>query len=113
MRLWRWMLVVAVIGLAMVPVVYLRRSYIYMKRAESCERRAEGASIRRKADDTFGIFGPEMFDANGQMTEKYEVIFEALRQLYEEMGRKYRHAATHPWETVEPDPPLLSRGVMP
>jgi hypothetical protein len=25
------------------------------------------------------------------------------------LGRKYRHALSHPWETIEPDPPLLGR----
>ncbi len=113
MRLWRWMLVVAFIGLAMVPVVYLRRSYIYLKRAESCERRAEGASIRWKADDKFGIFPAEWFDANGRMTEKQAALHEVLREVFEELGRKYRHAATHPWEAVEPDPPILSQRMMP
>ena len=102
----RWMLAVAVIALALMPVELLRRSYIYMKKAESCERRAEGASIRNKAEDKFGIFGPELFDADGQMTARHAMAFEMLRVHFERMGRKYRHAAARPWRTVEPDPPI-------
>jgi hypothetical protein len=106
MTVQRWMLVVAVIALGLVPMELLHRSYIYVQKAESYERRAEGASIRRKAEDKFGIFSPEMFDANGQMTAEHAMIFEMLRAHFGQLGRKYRHAASHPWQAVEPDPPI-------
>jgi hypothetical protein len=38
---------------------------------------------------------------------KYERVFETLRDYYVQQGRKCRHAALHPSEAVEPDPPLL------
>lgn len=103
------MLWVVVIALTMVPVEFTRRWYVYTKKAESCERRAEGASIRNKAEDRFGIFAPETFDAEGRMTPEHEAIYEMLRVYFEGLGRKYRYAAVHPWETVEPDPPIPGR----
>jgi hypothetical protein len=102
----RWMLAVAVIALAIAPVEFGRRWYVYTNKAESCERRAEGASIRRKSDDRFGIFGPELFDADGWMKPEHAALYELLREYFEAQGRKYRYAAAHPWEAVESDPPI-------
>jgi hypothetical protein len=108
MTLRRWMKAVAVIALAMVPVEYGRRFYVYVGKAQSYETRVRGASIRHKADDTFGIFGPDVFDADGKMVPEHERIFDMLRAYYDKQARKYRYAALHPWEAVEPDPPLLT-----
>ena len=103
------MMMVAVIALVLLPVEMLRRFYVYVQKAQSYERRVRGASIRHKADDSFGIFGPDVFDANGEMVPEHERIFDMLRAYYDKLARKYRHAALHPWEAVEPDPPLLTR----
>jgi hypothetical protein len=104
----QWMLVVAVAALVMMQVEFLRRCYVYMNVAESYETRAEGARIRRKAEDRFGVFPKEMFDADGQMKAENAAMFELLRVYFEAMGRKYRYAAAHPWLSVDPDPPILT-----
>jgi hypothetical protein len=100
---------VAVIALVLLQVELLRRFDVYVGKAKYYEGRVRIASIRNKAEDAFGVFGPDVFDAEGKMTPEHERIFDMLRAYYEKLARKYRHAAFHPWEAVEPDPPLLTR----
>jgi hypothetical protein len=34
------------------------------------------------------------------------MIIELLRVHFEQLGRKYRYAAAHPWLPIDPDPPI-------
>jgi hypothetical protein len=34
------------------------------------------------------------------------MVFELLRVHFEQLGRKYRYAAAHPWLPIDPDPPI-------
>jgi hypothetical protein len=66
-----------------------------------------GASIRHESEDRFGSLSPEPFDADGSMKPEHAAIYELLREYFERIARKYRHAAAHPWERIEPDPPVV------
>jgi hypothetical protein len=105
----QWMKAVAVIALVLLQVELLRRFDVYVGKAKYYEGRVRIASIRNKAEDAFGVFAADMLDAQGKMTPEHERIYDMLRAYYEKLAQKYRHAAFHPWEAVEPDPPLLTR----
>jgi hypothetical protein len=48
---------------------------------------------------------PYMFNPDETVKPEYRKIMEQQHQYFESLMRKYRHAASHPWESVEPDPP--------
>jgi hypothetical protein len=84
----RWMVVVAVVGLALCGTEVLRRRHNdFAYRAELHARTLA------------------LLKARQRVAARNDPVLSRVINYYESLARKCRHAARYPWISVEPDPP--------
>ena len=103
----RWMMAVAVVSLILAGGLCLGRRAVFLGLADRNARAAWLWDVHRQRylEDGTPIFNGAFFDSDGFVKQSYRGKFERTGKRYAALGRKYEHAAAHPWLSVEADPP--------
>lgn len=104
----RWMAAVAVIAMLLAGGLSWKRRAAFLVQADLHERSAAFWDVRRQRydrDGGFPIFNEKFFESDDTVKPYYGSRFRRRAEHHASLGRKYRHAAAHPWLAVEPDPP--------
>jgi hypothetical protein len=104
----RLMIAIAVIALFFGGLVLLDRRKQFLRRAKKL-----WAPVYLTGPSRYNEWiNHDFFLPNGRMKPEDDRMYDRMHAFYEELERKYWHAASHPWESVETNLKVPGTGPM-